>query len=390
MRCKPCKREDFTVRESDESNLKLALVYCRVSTPQQRKSGSGLESQEHRCRQYAAQNGMTVEAVFPDDASGGGDFMKRAGMMALLAYLDAQMGKEYVVIFDDLKRFARYTEFHIKLRRELQRRNAKVECLNFRFEDTPEGRFIETIFAAHGELEREQNGRQVKQKMLARAEQGFWVFHAPCGFKYEKSKRGGRVLVRDEPLASIVQDALEGYAIGRFQTQAEVQRFLEAQPLFPKDHKKGTIHSYRVTRLLINPLYAGLLEVPKWKISLRRGQHDGLISARTHQRILTRLKGNALAPARKDINHDFVMRGFVECADCNRPLTSCWSQSKTGRKHPYYRCYNTKCDQYGKSIQRDRLEGEVEAVIRSLQPSPHMFTLVRTFFKAAWDQRHAQ
>ncbi|MEO1611062.1 MAG: hypothetical protein AAFU55_01700 [Pseudomonadota bacterium] len=36
--------------------------------------------------------------------------------------------------------------------------------------------------------------------------------------------------MRDEPRASILQEALEGYAGGRFETQAEVKRVLESQP----------------------------------------------------------------------------------------------------------------------------------------------------------------
>ena len=150
-----------------------AIIYCRVSSVAQVKRGHGLESQETRCRQHAEANGYHVEAVFPDDVSGGGDFMNRPGMVALLSFLDAQPDKSYVVIFDDLKRFARDTEFHRKLRRELAARGATPECLNFRFEDTPEGEFIETIMAAQGELERKQNRRQVIQKMQARAEAVF-------------------------------------------------------------------------------------------------------------------------------------------------------------------------------------------------------------------------
>ena len=103
-----------------------AVIYCRVSSTKQKIVGGGLESQEHRCREYAASKEYDVEAVFPDDASGGGDFMNRPGMVALLSYLDAQKGKPYVVIFDDLKRFARDTEFHIKLRREFGNRGALV------------------------------------------------------------------------------------------------------------------------------------------------------------------------------------------------------------------------------------------------------------------------
>lgn len=149
-----------------------ALIYCRVSGKKQTAEGSGLESQEHRCRQYADAQGYDIEGVFPDDVSGGGNFMKRPGMVALLSFLDAQPHKRYVIIFDDLKRFARDTEFHLKLRQELTARGAVPECLNFRFEDTPEGEFVETIIAAQGELERKQISRQTAQKMKARVEGG--------------------------------------------------------------------------------------------------------------------------------------------------------------------------------------------------------------------------
>src|SRR3546814_11417038 len=137
---------DMRKKEIEESE-KRALIYCRVSTRQQKNDGSGLLSQEHRCREYAAKNNMVVEAVFPDDVSGGGDFMKRPGMVALLAYLDAQVGHEYVVILDDLKRFASDTESNIKLPRELQVRTARVGCLNFNFTDTTARSFSDTIFS---------------------------------------------------------------------------------------------------------------------------------------------------------------------------------------------------------------------------------------------------
>jgi site-specific DNA recombinase len=150
-----------------------AVIYCRVSDTKQKTEGHGLDSQEHRCRQYAELHGYEVEKVFPGDASGGGDFMKRPGMAALLRHLDRHPQHDYAAVFDDLKRFARDREFHFKLRRELAARSAKPECLNFKFEDTPEGEFIEAIFAAQGQPERLQNRRQVIQKMKARAEQGY-------------------------------------------------------------------------------------------------------------------------------------------------------------------------------------------------------------------------
>ena len=64
-----------------------AVIYCRVSTTKQVKEGHGLESQESRCRAHAETKRYNVEAVFPDDISGGVDFMKRPGMLALLSYI---------------------------------------------------------------------------------------------------------------------------------------------------------------------------------------------------------------------------------------------------------------------------------------------------------------
>ncbi|MBL8564640.1 MAG: recombinase family protein [Hyphomicrobiaceae bacterium] len=45
--------------------------------------------------------------------------------------------------------------------------------LNFNFEDSPEGEFIEAIIAAQSQLERQQNSRQVRQKMRARIINGY-------------------------------------------------------------------------------------------------------------------------------------------------------------------------------------------------------------------------
>ena len=145
------------------------VIYSRVSSLGQKNDGHRLSGQEARCRNFAASKGWNVVAAFPDTISGGIDFMKRPGMKALLAFLDAQPDKSFIVLFDDPKRFARSTKYHLKLREALRARGARIACLNFKFEeDSPEGEFIETIMAAQGALERKQNGRQVAQKMKAK------------------------------------------------------------------------------------------------------------------------------------------------------------------------------------------------------------------------------
>ena len=364
-----------------------AIIYCRVSNKKQKHDGDGLHSQEHRCRDYAAARGYVVEAVFHDDVSGGGDFMKRPGMVAMLRFLKKRTREDCVVIFDDLKRFARDTIFHLKLRQELAAYNATVECLNFKFEDTPEGQFVETVIAAQGQLERLQNRRQTLQKMKARVERGYYVFAVPVGYRYEKVGSHGRLLVRNEPLASIVQEALEGYASGRFQLQAEVKRFLEAQPTFPKT-RDGVVRNWEVTRLLTRPVYAGYVEAPNWGVSLRKGHHEPLISFETFKKIEDRLVGGARTPARKNLDADFPLRGAVVCGHCHTPLTASWSRGEYSL-YPYYFCPKRGCESYGKTIRRETIEGQFETMLRRLQPSEEVFAAARAMFKTLWDHRLA-
>lgn len=215
-------------------------------------------------------------------------------------------------------------------------------CLNFTFEDTPEGKFFETIAVAAGTLEREQNGRQVTQKMKARIEQGFWAFQAPKGYSYVEAKGGGHVLVFDPILAPIVREALEGYAAGHFESQAEVRQFLNSQPAFPKP-KSGVVTHQRVTEMLTQPIYAGYLNHKNWGINWVKARHDPLISLETYEKIQERRKGAAKAPTRKNLNLDFPLRGFVLCNDCEKPLTACWSAGKR-KKCPYYLCDTKGCE----------------------------------------------
>ena len=361
------------------------LIYCRVSDTKQKTEGSGLESQEFRCRQYAAEKGYAVESVFRDDVSGGGDFAKRPGMIALLNYLEKNQTSSYVVIFDDLKRLARDTMFHWQLRHAMANFGARLECLNYKFDDTPEGEFMETLFAAQGQLERKQIGRQTRQKTKARLEAGYHAFIAPVGFKYIKSKTQGKILVKDEPAASIIAEAMEGFAHGRFQTKQEVRYFLESAPEFPKT-ASGKISNNRVDDILGYPLYAGYIEYKPWGVTLRKGQHEGMVSYETFLNIQERLLGRAYAPARKDLNTEFPLRGAVSCT-CGNSLTACMSKSRTGKHHPYYLCQNRKCEYKGKSIRRDVLEGEFEALLKKLTPSRSLIVTADKMFKSLWDHR---
>lgn len=221
-----------------------------------------------------------------------------------------------------MKRFARDTVFHLKLRSALKVREARPECLNYSFDDSPEGEFAETIFAAQGQLERKQNARQVIQKQRARLELGYCPFFPPIGYEQKKYQLHGKVLVPKNPEANILKEALEGFANNRFENQIDVRNFLEAMNFF----NGKPIYLTAVKRLLVKPIYAGIVQHKPWDVSPRAGRHEALITVETFQKIQDKLNGKAKIRTRRDQRSDFPLRGFVVCAGCGQQLTSSWSK----------------------------------------------------------------
>lgn len=178
----------------------VGLVYARVSTKRQEIEGSGLTSQEDRCKMELAHMHVSYERSFLDSYSGGGDFMKRPAMRELIDYIDAHPYKKFVLVFDDLKRFARDVEFHLKLRAALQTRGVVLRCLNYTFSETPEGRHSEILMASNAELDRHTNRRQVVQRQLARLQKGCWAFGRKRGYSniYQGDHCVGEFVIRKD------------------------------------------------------------------------------------------------------------------------------------------------------------------------------------------------
>jgi hypothetical protein len=126
--------------------------------------------------------------------------------------------------------------------------------------------------------------RQVAQKMKARMQSGYWIHTAPVGLEYRTVKGRGKMLFPDELLATIVHNAFEGYAMGRFETQAEIQRFFETFPDFPRN-KKGEITRQCVKDVLTNPLYTGYICSESYGIDWLKGHRDALIPVETFEKV---------------------------------------------------------------------------------------------------------
>ena len=366
--------------------MSIAVIYTRVSSTRQVKKGDGLGSQESRCREFAKYKDYKIVKTFSDAGVSGG-LVDRPAMKDMLQWLRKHRSEEPIVLIDDISRFARSIEAHWKLRAAIGSVGAKLESPSIEFGDDSDSQLIENMLASVSQHQRQKNGEQVVNRMKGRLLNGYFAFWVPTGYRYERVKgHTGKVIVPDEPNASLIKEALEGFASGRFETQAEVKRFLEPHPIFSRD-VNGKIHPQRIKNFLTNKIYAGYYDYKPWGVPLTKGKHEPLISLETFKRIQSRLQEGATAPQRKDLGEDFPLRGFVTCGCCERPLTAYWAKGRN-KKYPYYECFNKECDDHRKSINRDKLEGEFETLLKRMRPSAGIMSVIAKMFHDLWDQRH--
>ncbi len=141
------------------SELKKAVIYCRVSTSAQTKRGDGLGSQKTRCLEYARAKGYRVVETFLDDASGG--LIDRPGMKAMLSFMK-ESATGHVVLIDDISRLARGVKAHIELRAAISLAGGVLESPTVEFGDDADSELQEYILATVAQHQRRKNAEQTK------------------------------------------------------------------------------------------------------------------------------------------------------------------------------------------------------------------------------------
>ncbi len=309
-------------------------------------------------------------------------------MKQLIEYLDANPHKKFVIVFDDLSRFARDIQFHIQLKALLLSKGAILECLNFKFENTPESELAENIFATFAQYHRTNNRRQVIQKQQARLLSGYRPFHAVLGYTKIKNALHGRLDTPNDK-ASFVKEVLEGFANKRFIHKIDVAMFLQNNGVV-KNKQKPEKAIKTIDKLLRNVFYAGYIEYLPWNVNRRIGHHEPVISIETYNQIQRRLSAKDTTYTRQDIREDFELRGLVNCAYCGHKYTGAPSTSKTGDKHNYYKCNNQDCSFYGKSIPVNNVHDKFYELISKIKANKNTMNLAMKVFEDSWQSEMSQ
>ena len=144
---------------------KRAILYARVSTDEQARSGYSLAQQVEDLRDYAAREGYEVLEEVVDPGQSGAS-LERPGMDRVRDLVAG--GGISVVLAQDRDRFAREPAYHYLLRKEFEEHGTKMCALNDRGDESPEGELTDGILDQLAKFERaktaERSRRGKKQK----------------------------------------------------------------------------------------------------------------------------------------------------------------------------------------------------------------------------------
>jgi len=173
-----------------------AAIYTRVSTQEQAESGTSLDTQRERCREYVAARGWTLVEEFEDaGVSGAKEIVDRPAFNALMQA--CRVGRVDVVVVTKLDRFSRSILHALQAFAELERFNVTVECAD----EPNEPGLIRNIKLAVAEDERKRIAERMTLGRRAVAAKGYWTGGVvPYGFTVEpvKDTKHSRLVIHQD------------------------------------------------------------------------------------------------------------------------------------------------------------------------------------------------
>lgn len=203
---------------------KRAILYARVSTEEQARSGYSLAQQMEALREYAAREGYEVLEEVADPGHSGAS-LERPGMDRVRDLVAA--GSVSVVLAQDRDRFAREPAYHYLLKRDFEEHGTIIRALNDRGDGSPEGQLTDGILDQLAKYERAKLAERSRRGKLRKAREGKVVAGAVpnFGFKYNVSRDN---YVVDERTIQIVRRIFHMVGLER-RALNSVKRALEAE-----------------------------------------------------------------------------------------------------------------------------------------------------------------
>lgn len=326
------KRNDNSKQSFDD--VVNAIIYCRVSTDEQRQ-GTSVDVQEERLKAYCIYKGYNIINIpeFQDckEDESAKTFDKRPVMQAILKYIRKNRGKVQKLLFLRWNRFSRDLFSATDAVKELLHLgvepNAIEEELNFESSSWP------VLLGAYIGIAQSDNiarSKATKDGIRGTLKKGKWPNKAPRGYRNVRRSKHDCWIEIVEDVAKPIRSAFIELSNGTVSANYARKKYCPNIP-------ESTFFD-----MLRNPFYMGKVFVPAEgdePEELVEGLHDGLISEEVFYKVQDILDGrNRTKPIlEKAINPDLFLRRFITCPICGHALTGSTSRGNGGQ-YTYYNC----------------------------------------------------
>jgi site-specific DNA recombinase len=210
-----------------------AILYARVSTDEQARSGYSRAQQLEALREYAARESYEVLEEISDPGQSGAS-LERPGMDHVRDLVAA--GNVAVVLAQDRDRFSREPAYTYLLRREFAEHGCELRSLNDRGDGSPEGELTEGILDQLAKYERTKTAERARRGKLRKAREGkrLRTSRPDYGFKYDET---GEAYVVDEEEMLVVRRIFRWVSEG--ETMHHIKRTLELEGVPPPTNTNG-------------------------------------------------------------------------------------------------------------------------------------------------------
>jgi site-specific DNA recombinase len=364
--------------QSKSAKAATAVIYARVSTPEQERDGFSLPAQLQLLREYARQQGFTVpkelEFVETETAARAG----RTAFGQMTQFLERHSCRAILVektdrLYRNFKDWVRIDELGVPI--HFVKENVVVGP-----DSRSADKFLHGIKVLMAKNYIDNLGEEVRKGMLEKARQGHWPSYAPVGY------RNNPVTHRIEPdpeRAPVIAKVFEWYATGQYSLKAVTAK-AAAAGLTNTASGRPLVRA-KIHQVLQNPIYCGDF---RWLGKLYQGHHEPIVSRDCFKDVQDVF---AAANRPRYGKHQHAFAGLLTCGRCGSAYTA---EVQKG-KYVYYhctghrgRCGNTYVREedlallFGELVKRVRIPAEladaVASALRDSQSDKERFVLTTT------------
>ena len=354
-----------------------AIIYTRVSSDEQKKTGFSLDFQAKQGQEYAQKNGLEVVEVFSESHTA-----KKPGrplFNEMLNFVKKQKISHIIFLKNDrasrngvdsaqLVYMAEYLNFNIHLIQDglvLNKNSRPTDYMIFEIANCMANFYPRNLSI------------DVLTKLREKAEQGYYPERPPVGYMRKPNLKRAYLQINPDK-APLIKRVFELYSTGLYSYTTLAKQLREEGFSISPSVKVGRCN---VEDILNNPIYIGDF-IFKGK-RYYNAKHDPIVSREiyaTCQKIIaehTNFKPN---------QRDFLFSNMIKCSHCGCTFTA---ELKKNR-YVYYHCTGNRGGNCKKAsyIREEKIEEAIIDLFQKFQTSSEVLELAAKCLKQEYDKKY--